>query len=101
MTSLLQRSIYNKTCFRFTVSDFSSIPDTDRILHLGREDTRNKTVGRYYCDANQFFFSHGLKWAVKRPDDKIEFLHESKKCIISYWLDGYIEFMFELMLSFW
>jgi len=60
------------------VSDFTTIPETEKILHLGREETRNKTVGRYYCDANQFFFSHGLKWALKKNDGSLEFLHERK-----------------------
>ncbi|ODN01032.1 Platelet-derived growth factor receptor alpha [Orchesella cincta] len=60
------------------VSDFSTIPQTSRILNIAREDTRNKTVGRYYCDANQFFFSHGLKWAIKKRDGSIELLPEKK-----------------------
>ncbi|CAL8126716.1 unnamed protein product [Orchesella dallaii] len=60
------------------VSDFSTMPQTSRILSIGREDTRNKTVGRYYCDANQFFFSHGLKWAIKKRDGTIQLLPEKR-----------------------
>jgi len=59
------------------VTDFSTIPQTSKILNIGREeDPRNQTVARYYCDANQFFFSHGLKWALRRLDGTVEFVPE-------------------------